>query len=125
MQMAVGLWPSTLPSSLEHISGVSLQLFLYSAISNIDDGDRTACPTARSPGAEPISREQLIHAVARAHSRVYHDRLRYEASCRISGPSPGKSKSTRSGVFYSADDPLPQNKLYLTTRLANDVYFGG
>ena len=125
MRMAVSLWHPILPDSLDDISGVSLQLFLYSAISNIDDRDRTPYPTAKSPGAEPISRDQFIHAVARAHSQVYHDRLKYEALCGIRGPSPSGNKIIRSGVFYGANDPMPQKKLNLTARLADNVYFGG
>ena len=103
------------------ICGIHLQLLLYSALSNIHDWDRAPYPTAKSPGAQPISCSHFDAARRRAHRQVYSQE---EAALDSGGPSSSGCRLRSREVFTRARS-LPSAELHLTTRLAKDVFLGG
>ena len=102
---------------------ISSQVFLYSALSNVFAEDSKPYPTARSPGAAPISHYQFTSArlQAQAEASTQHE----EPAVSSRAPSSSGDMMLRSGRVYSQSDPLPSAELHLTTRLADNVFLGG
>ena len=102
---------------------ISSQVFLYSALSNVFAEDSKPYPTARSPGAAPISHNQFTSDRTRAQAQVRTQEE--EPAVSSCAPSSSGDRMLRSGRVYSRSDPLPSAELHLTTRLADNVFLGG
>ena len=108
-----------------------LQVFLYSALVNMWDADRTAYPTAEYPGAQPVSLQEFNASRKRAqaallpqcepqHCSSSHRQLRSGGMRTIHA----RLCQSIEGVYHWSS-PLPIDMLHLTTRLAPSVFLGG
>jgi len=100
-----------------------LQVFLYSALCNINDSDKKPYPAARSPGEAPVSLQDSNAARIKAQAAILPQHEQPEVSS--GGVSSSGPRVLRSGREYQRSAPLPFGMLHLTTRLASDVFLGG
>ena len=119
--MACSVCNSAMACSSE--TAFSSQVFLYSALNNVFAEDRKPYPTARSPGAAPISQNQFTSDRTRAQAQVRTQDE--EPAVNSRAPSSSGDRMLRSGRVYSRSAPLPSAELHLTTRLADNVFLGG
>ena len=96
-------------------------MFLYSALSNLYNQNKEPYPTAKFPGAEPISGISFDAARKWAHRQVSQE----EAAVNSTAVSSREGKVLRVRRVYTRARPLPIAELHLTTKLANSTFLGG